>query len=89
MLDMFNPAPVPKAIVPCRTSSKTIPQIVLDLETKLGDHNFIGNHAITIKKTYVKPLPKVDPLQKFENAYVTFAKNMGKFACDKKSQRFI
>lgn len=74
----------PKVISPTRTSNKSIHQITTELEAKLGTQHFFGYLApITMEK---KPqLVQVNRNQKFENAYVSFAKNIGKFVVNKHS----
>ncbi len=94
MLDTFNPteSKVITPIFPCRTSNKPKLQIVAELEAKIGAEHFIGASPIVTVNKHLrpnKPVVKVNPLEKFENAYVSLAKNMGKFTYDKKTGRLI
>jgi hypothetical protein len=73
-------------ITPSTTSNKSIEQISMELEDRMGIHNF---HGYTIRPTVpvaakVAEKPKVVKLQfeKIESAYVNFFKHLGEIEYD-------
>lgn len=76
-------------VLPVRTSNRTQEEIIAHLEDSLGIHNFHGYTIRPLKeptqtvRQAAKKLVKVAREEAFENAYVSFYKNLGVFEFEK------